>query len=285
MIFPYRSVLYLPGSKARVLEKARGLKADALIFDLEDAVPPGEKETARDLVRDAIREGGYGKRKLLVRINGAKTPWAEGDLQMALDLAPDGILLPKVENAAQIKDVAAQLKSDKTKIWAMMETPKAVLRAEEIASSSGELEGFVLGTNDLAKELRARDEKGRTPLLASLSIILCAARAYNKVCVDGVYNAFQDGKGLRKECLQGLNMGMDGKTLIHPAQIEIANEVFAPSEEAVDLSRRQIHAYEEAIARGEAVAVVDGRIVENLHVDNAMRILALNSVIQTMSQE
>ncbi len=283
MISPFRSVLYLPGSKERVLDKARGLAADALIFDLEDAVAPDEKDNARQLVKKVIEDGGYGKRRLLVRVNGMDTPWGAADVDMALQVAPDGILLPKVERAAQIEAVASRIDNDKTKIWAMMETPKAVLRAEEIAASSEQLEGFVLGTNDLAKELRAAHVPGREPLLAGISIILCAARAYGKVCVDGVYNAYQDEEGLRAECLQGQQMGMDGKSLIHPAQLEIANEVFAPDFSALDLSRRQVAAYEEAIARGEAVAVVDGKIVENLHVETAKRLIALDEAIRALS--
>ncbi len=284
MIFPYRSVLYLPGSKERVLEKAKTLAADALIFDLEDAVAPDEKDNARELVRKVISEGGYGKRKLLVRVNGADTQWGESDVAMALDIEPDGILLPKVENAKMIDAVAARIQNDKTKIWAMMETPKAVLHAEEIAASNDKLEGFVLGTNDLAKELRAAHRAGREPLLTSISMILCAARGYEKICVDGVFNAFKDEDGLRAESQQGLDLGMDGKTLIHPAQIDIANEIFAPDPEALDLAHRQVEAFDEALARGEAVAVVDGRIVENLHVETAKRLIALDEAIQELAR-
>ncbi len=283
MIYPYRSVLYLPGAKARVLEKAKDLAADALIFDLEDAVAPDEKEEARELVAKAVRDGGYGKRKILVRVNGAETPWGGEDVKMALDVAPDGILLPKVEKSEHVQNIATRIQNDHTKIWAMMETPLAVLRAESIAASSEKLEGFVLGTNDLAKELRAAHVPGREPLLAGISMILCAARAYKKICVDGVYNAFKDEEGLRAECLQGLQMGMDGKTVIHPAQIEVANQVFAPDEAMLDLSRRQVEAYQEALARGEAVAVVDGQIVENLHAENARRVLDLSAAIQSMA--
>ncbi len=284
MISPYRSVLYLPGSKERVLEKARDLPADALIFDLEDAVAPDEKEAARDLVKRMIEAGGYGKRKLIVRVNASDTLWGEADLEMALALEPDAVLLPKVDDARMVQATTKLMTSEKTKIWAMMETPLAVLNAQEIAASSERLEGFVLGTNDLAKELRASHVAGREPLLAALSIILCAARAYNKVCVDGVYNAFKDEDGLRAECVQGLEMGMDGKTLIHPSQIQIANEVFAPDAEALALAERQVEAYEVAIAQGEAVAVVDGRIVENLHVENAQRLIALDAAIRALAQ-
>lgn len=283
MIFPYRSVLYLPGSKERVLEKAKDLPADALIFDLEDAVAPDEKINARALVHKMVANGGYGKRKILIRVNGGETSWGVDDVKMAIEAEPDGILLPKVENAEIIQELAKHIKSDKTKIWAMMETPKAVLHAEDIAAASDKLEGFVLGTNDLAKDLRAAHVAGREPLLASISLILCAARAYDKICVDGVYNAFKDEDGLRAESLQGQQMGMDGKTLIHPAQIDIANAVFAPDPDALDLSRRQVEAYEEAIAQGQAVAVVDGRIVENLHVETAKRLLALDEAIQSLS--
>ncbi len=285
MISPYRSVLYLPGSKERVLEKARNLAADALIFDLEDAVAPDEKIAARELVAKMIKEGGYGSRKLLVRVNGENTEWGVDDVKMALALEPDGILLPKVESAELVQQVASHIQGDRTKIWAMMETPKAVLHAEEIAASSDKLDGFVLGTNDLAKELRAAHVPGREPLLSGISMILCAARAYDKVCVDGVFNAFKDEEGLRAECLQGLHLGMDGKTLIHPAQIDITNEIFAPDQDALDLSHRQVEAYEAAIAEGQAVAVVDGRIVENLHVETAKRLIALDEAIRKLSND
>jgi citrate lyase beta subunit len=275
---PYRSVLYMPGSKERALEKAKALAADALILDLEDAVAPSEKSAARDLVAKAVEAGGFGRRKLIVRINGLDTEWGIGDLSRIAGAGPDAILLPKVEGAGDILRVAASLSEhgapEKTRIWAMMETPRGILNAPEIAASHGKLEGFVLGTNDLVKDLGAAHTPDRMPLVASLGWCLLAARAEELICVDGVYNAFKDDEGLRASCIQGRDMGFDGKTLIHPAQIAITNEVFAPSEDDVSLAREQVAAFETAEARGEGVAVVNGRIVENLHVVTARRLLA-----------
>jgi citrate lyase beta subunit len=275
---PYRSVLYMPGSNARALEKARGLAADALILDLEDAVAPGEKPRARELVGEAVEAGGYGRRRLLVRINGLDTEWGGDDLARAVRAGPDAVLVPKVETPADIGRVAALLEAagarEPTRIWAMMETPRGMLNAGAVAASHPRLEGFVLGTNDLAKELQAAHTPDRLPLVTGLGLCLLAARAEGLVCVDGVYNAFRDDEGLRAVCRQGRDMGFDGKSLVHPAQIAIANEVFAPSEEEVALARRQVAAFEAAAGRGEGVAVVDGRIVENLHVATARRLLA-----------
>ncbi len=284
---PFRSVLYMPGSNARALDKARGLAADALILDLEDAVAADAKETARDLVGQAITQGGYGHRKLLMRINGADTPWGEDDLAAAIALRPDAILLPKVGDAADVAAVATALEADDpnhpTQIWAMIETPQGVLRAPQIASAP-RMGGFVMGTNDLQKDLRARSHSDRLPLMGALSQCLLAARAAGIVCVDGVYNAFRDDDGLRAECEQGRDLGFDGKTLIHPAQLAIANEVFAPSAAEIDLARRQMAAFAEAEARGDGVAVLDGRIVENLHIETAQQVLAKADAIATMDQ-
>ena len=278
---PFRSVLYLPGSKARVLEKARDLPADALIFDLEDAVAPDEKVNARALVADTLAQGGFGNRKLIIRINGENTPWGLEDAQMAIKAAPDGILLPKVESPEIIKTLAKSITNNRTKIWAMMETPLGVINAPAIASSDPKLKGFVLGTNDLAKDLRSTT---RAALIPAVSQVLLAARAFGVICVDGVFNAFKDEEGLRTECLEGLSLGMDGKTLIHPAQLAIANEIFSPDPAAIDLAHRQVNAFDEAISKGEAVAVVDGKIVENLHVETAKRLIALDEAIKAMSK-
>lgn len=284
MIAPYRSVLYIPGSKPRVLEKALTLDVDALIFDLEDAVAPDEKPQARAIVKDFIQNQDYGQRKTLIRINGLDTIWGAEDLAMAVESEPHGILLPKVETAEQVLQIAHAIGQKNIKIWAMMETPLAVFHALEIAQSHKLLEGFVLGTNDLAKDLRAEHIAGREPLLMAISTILCAARTRNIICVDGVYNAFKDEAGLIAEAEQGRRLGMDGKTLIHPLQIEPTNRIFAPDAAAVDLAKRQVEAYAEALKQGQAVAVVDGKIVENLHVETAKRLIALDEAIQMRSQ-
>ncbi|MEM9344138.1 MAG: CoA ester lyase [Pseudomonadota bacterium] len=266
---PLRSVLYIPASKQRALEKARGLKADAIIFDLEDAVSPTEKIAARHTLSAALAEGGYGDRLRIVRINGLDTPWGREDA--ALAQACDAVLVPKVGAAADVS-AAASLTGD-TPLWAMIETPQGVLNAADIAQAPG-MAGFVMGTNDLAKDLGARVGPDRVELMQSLQMALLAARMAGIPCIDGVFNAFKDEDGLRRECQQGRDLGMDGKTLIHPAQIDIANAVFAPDDDEVTLARRQISAFDEATARGEGVAVVDGRIVENLHVETARKVLA-----------
>jgi citrate lyase beta subunit len=283
---PYRSVLYMPGSRPRALEKARGLAADALILDLEDAVAPAEKPNARELVAEAVEAGGYGGRKLLVRINGFDTEWGEADMARAAVAGPDAVLLPKVESPEQVIGAAERLDRhgapERTRLWAMMETPRGILNAATVAASHPRLEGFVLGTNDLAKDLGAAHTPDRLPLLTSLGLCLLAARAEGLVCVDGVYNAFQDAEGLRAVCVQGRDMGFDGKTLIHPDQLAIANAVFAPSQHDISLAETQVKAFEEAQARGEGVAVVDGRIVENLHVVTARRLLARAAAIAAL---
>lgn len=283
MTHAYRSLLYIPGSKARALEKAQSLPADGLIIDLEDAVAPDEKIPARDIVTRALREFDYGQKTILLRVNGADTIWGYDDLNWALALQPDAVLLPKVETAQAIRNIAARPDLGRTKIWAMMETPRAVLNAEAIAGASEALAGFVLGTNDLAKDLHARPDANRQALLAAISWVLLAARAYDKICVDGVYNAFNDAEGLARECEQGVALGMDGKSLIHPNQLEIANRIFAPDAAEIARAHRFVEAFDAAIARGEAVAVVDGRIVENLHVEAARRLIALDEAIKSTS--
>ena len=260
---PYRSVLYIPASRERALEKARELQTDAIIFDLEDAVSPEEKLRARELLAGVLAEADYGARTRIVRVNGLGTEWVAGDLA-AFGGHPgvDAVLVPKVNSPVDLDAVAAKVRAP---LWAMLETAKGCLNAGAIARHP-RLEGMVMGTNDLAKELGARFRSDRLPLLAGLGACVLAARAEGRVIVDGVFNAFKDEAGLRAECEQGRDMGFDGKTLIHPAQLAVANEVFAPSEEEVALARRQIAAFAEARARGDGVAVVDGRIVENLHV-------------------
>lgn len=267
----YRSVLYIPGSNPRALNKARGLDTDAIIFDLEDAVAPDEKAAARETLAAELTAGGYGYRKRLVRINGLDTEWGRADAKAVAGMDCDAVLLPKVEGRADIESLAALVPG--LPIWCMIETPRGVLNALEIADCA-EVGGFVLGTNDLAKEVGFDTGGDRAPMKAALQMCLMAARAAGIACVDGVYNAFKDEAGLIAECEQGRSLGMDGKSLIHPAQLEPANRIFAPTEEQVSLAERQIAAYDEAIQRGEAVAVVDGRIVENLHVATARSVLA-----------
>jgi len=277
---PFRSVLYIPGSKPRALDKARSLPVDAVIFDLEDAVAADEKENAREILAGALQRGGFGQRYRIVRINGLDTPWGEADAKAAAQMECDAVLLPKVSSPADL-DAAAELCGDKP-LWAMMETPRGMLNAAAIAAHP-RLQGMVMGTNDLAKELQTRFRSDRLPLLQGLGLCLLAAKAEGQVIVDGVYNAFKDSEGLAQECEQGRDMGFDGKTLIHPAQVDVANHAFGPGEEEIDLSRRQIAAFEEAEASGQGVAVVDGRIVENLHVATAREILAKADAIAALS--
>ncbi len=277
---PYRSVLYIPGSKPRALDKARSLAIDAIIFDLEDAVSYDEKDAARATLASALAAGGYGERLKIVRINGLDTKWGRADAEAAAQMECDAVLLPKVSSAADI-DELSEITGD-LPIWAMMETPLGMLNAVEI-SGHPRLEGLVMGTNDLAKELHVRFRPDRLPLMSGLGLCLLAAKAHGKVIVDGVYNAFKDQDGLKEECEQGRDMGFDGKTLIHPSQVEIANETFAPSQDEQDLARRQIDAFEAAKAEGQGVAVVDGKIVENLHVETAREILAKADAIAALA--
>jgi (3S)-malyl-CoA thioesterase len=273
---PFRSVLYIPGSKERALEKARSLPVDAIIFDLEDAVAAEEKPAARQLLTETLKAGGYGPRVKIVRVNGFDTAWGRDDVAALAGAGADAVLLPKVETTAQLDALAEAL--PEVPLWAMMETPRGILNAAAIAAHP-RLEGFVMGTNDLAKELGCRFRADRLPLIASLSHCLLAARAEGIVAVDGVYNAFKDEDGLKAECDQGRDLGFDGKTLIHPAQVAIANAAFAPTEDEIDLARRQIEAFEAAERQGQGVAVVDGRIVENLHIVTARETLARAAAI------
>ncbi|MFO1174256.1 MAG: CoA ester lyase [Paracoccaceae bacterium] len=268
---PFRSVLYIPGANQRALEKAASLACDAIIFDLEDAVAPEEKPRARALVADMLRTGDYGNRARIVRINALDTAWGRDDCLAFAETRPDAILIPKVSRPAHVEAVAVLVPD--LPLWAMMETAVVAWHAADIAAHP-RIEGFVVGTNDLAKDIGARFRPDREPLLTAISLCLLAGKAYGRIVVDGVYNAFKDEEGLRAECNQGRDMGFDGKTLIHPAQIAIANEVFAPSAAEVDLARRQIEAYAGAERAGKGVAVVDGKIVEKLHVVAAERILS-----------
>ena len=280
---PFRSVLYIPGSKDRALDKARGLPVDAIIFDLEDAVSPDAKVEARGTLKAALEQGGYGNRYKIIRINGLDTEWGAEDIAALRDAPADAILVPKVNSAADIDAVQTLLGND-TPIWAMIETPAGVLNSNEIASHPA-LEGFVAGTNDLAKELNCRTRPDRLPMQMSLQMMLLAARGNDVIAVDGVYNQFKDEEGLRAECEQGRDLGFDGKTLIHPAQVAVTNECFAPSEAELDLARRQIEAFEEVEKSGQGVAVVDGKIVENLHVETAKKTLAKAAAIAEQDAE
>ena len=279
---PYRSVLYIPGGRARALEKARSMPVDSIIFDLEDAVALEEKASARATLVAHLLEGGYGPRSQIIRINGLDTPWAAEDIAAIAEVRPEAVLLPKVDHAEMISELGAVMGRydgfENTQIWAMMETPRGILKAAEIADAP-RMGGMVMGTNDLAKDLNTRFDPTRAPLLAALSHCVLAAKAAGIVIVDGVYNAFKDEAGLQVEAAQGRDMGFDGKTLIHPAQVAIANRVFAPSDAEIDLSERQIAAFEAATAEGLGVAVVDGKIVENLHVETARKILALAEAV------
>jgi citrate lyase subunit beta/citryl-CoA lyase len=274
---PRRSVLYMPGSNPRALEKARTLAADGLIFDLEDAVAPDAKTLAREQVIAALKQGGYGKREILVRVNGPNTPWGEEDLQAAAGSGADGVLLPKVESAAQVKAAEAVLGG--MPIWCMMETPFGILRAEEICGASKTLAGLVMGTSDLAKDLHAAHTKMRLPMLVSLGHCLLAARAYGLAILDGVYLDLDDDAGFAESCRQGVELGFDGKTLIHPKTIDAANQAFKPSDAELAWSRKIIQGYNAAKAQGAGVVVVDGKLVEQLHVDNAERLVALAAMI------
>jgi (3S)-malyl-CoA thioesterase len=276
---PYRSALYIPGSNARALEKAKTLACDAILFDLEDAVAVEEKTNARTMLAAAIAQGGYGARAKIVRVNGFDTAWGREDVAAFAGLSVDGILLPKVNSAEDLEALAALIPD--VALWAMMETPLAMLNAAEIAAHP-RLKGMVMGTNDLAKELNSRFRPDRLAMQASLQMCLLAARAHGVVAIDGVYNAFKDTDGLQYECEQGRDLGFDGKSLIHPAQLTVTNAAFAPSPEELELARRQIDAFEAAKKDGLGVAVVDGKIVENLHIVTAQALLSKAEVIATM---
>jgi len=273
---PYRSVLYIPGSKPRALEKARTLAVDAIIFDLEDAVAVEEKLAARAVLVQTLREADYGSRARIVRINGFDTPWGRDDVAALAGVAVEGVLIPKVNHPADLQAVAEAIAD--VPLWAMLETAAGILGAAAIAAHP-RLVGMVMGTNDLARELGARFRPDRLALQAGLGLCLLAARAQGRIIIDGVYNAYRDDAGLATECAQGRDLGFDGKTLIHPAQLAIANAAFAPSEAEIELARRQIAAFDDATAKGLGVAVVDGQIVENLHIVTARQMLAKAAAI------
>jgi len=278
---PRRSVLYLPSSNERALEKARTLPVDALILDLEDAVAPDAKEQARENACAAVRSGDYGRRELTIRVNGIGTRWHEDDLAAAAAAGPDAVVVPKVSSAAEVRQLVAALEAagapGHTKLWAMVETPVAMLHCEEIAAASERLTVLVMGTNDLAKELHAEHVPGRAPLLTGLGLCLLAARATGTVILDGVFNDVKDAEGFAAECLQGRQLGFDGKTLIHPGQVATCNDTFAPSEAQVEEARGILAAWEQGAGAG--VVTFNGRMIENLHVETAQRVLSTHEAI------
>ena len=283
---PRRSVLYMPGSNPRALEKARSLPADGLILDLEDAVAPDAKGEARRLIGEAVAHGGYGKREVIVRVNGLDTEWGRDDVAVLAGCGCAAILIPKVESAAMIEEAWAAVQAHgarpHTALWSMIETPKGVLQAEAIAAASPPGGCFVMGTSDLAKDLHAAHTRERLPMLPSLGICLLAARAHGLGILDGVHLDLQDDDAHAYSCAQGAELGFDGKTLIHPKQIAAANEAFTPTADEIDWSKRIIAAHAEAEAEGKGVVVVDGRLVENLHVENAKRLVALADAIAAL---
>ena len=281
---PRRSVLYLPASNARALEKAATLPADALILDLEDAVAPDAKADARAAACAAVASGGYGRRELTIRINAIGTEWHAADLAAVAAAGPDGVVVPKVGSADEVRTLAAALEAagapERTRLWAMIETPIAILHAYEIATASDRLAAFVLGTNDLVKELNAEHVPGRAPVLTSLSLAVLAARAAGIAVLDGVYNDVKDADGFRTECEQGRRFGFDGKTVIHPGQIEAANQTFAPDDDAIEDARGVLRAWTDGAGTG--VVTHRGRMIENLHVESARRTLAVADAIAAL---
>jgi len=276
-------MLYMPGSNARALEKGRGLAADGLILDLEDAVAPDAKERARSQITDALNEGGYGHRELIVRVNAMDTPWGKEDIAAMATSGAHGILLTKVDSAAMVQEaealMAASNAPDDMTIWTMMETPLGILHSEEIAFSSPRMGAFVLGTSDLAKDLHCAHTRERLPLITSLELCMLAARAAGIAVIDGVHLDLADDEGFEYSCRQGQEMGFDGKTLIHPKTIEMANNVYAPSEDDLQWSRTIIAAHGQAEKEGQGVIVVEGKLIENLHVKNAKRLVAMADAI------
>ena len=280
---PRRSVLYMPGSNARALEKAKDIPADGLIFDLVDAVPPDAKDEARAQVCAAIRGGGYGNRELIVRVNGLTSPWGREDIVAASNSGAHGLLLPKVQGAGYIRQVLSLMDvadaPETTTIWCMMETPLAMLHAERIAAASPRIGALVMGTSDLTKDLQAHHTRDRLPVVTSLGICMLAAPAFDIAILDAVHLHLHHAEAFETICHQGHDMGFDGKTLIHPKQVEPANRIFGPSEEEIKGARRIIEAHAEASRAGKGVIVVDGKLVENLHVQEARRTLALAEAI------
>jgi citrate lyase subunit beta/citryl-CoA lyase len=276
-------VLYVPGANLRAMDKAKTLPADALIFDLEDAVAPDAKRDARIQVVNAVKAGGYGKREIVIRVNGLNTPWGYADLVAASTAGADAVLLPKTENVESVRQaqtvMAASDAPAELAIWCMIETPRGVLNAEAIAGASPRVACFVMGTSDLAKDLHAQHTRERLPMVTSLGLCILAARAYGLAILDGVHLDLEDMAGFEQACRQGLDFGFDGKTLIHPKTIEIANRVFAPSAAEVAWAEKIIAAHAAAVAEGKGIVVVDGKLIENLHVLNARRVVDMAAAI------
>lgn len=286
---PRRSALYLPGNNVRALEKGKTLPADALIFDLEDAVGPDAKAESRARVCDAVESADYRPREVVVRINGLDTDWHDDDLAAVARSGADGVLVPKVETAEQVQALAAALDNlgapESLQLWAMIETPRAFLRIEDVTSASDRLAVLVIGTNDLVNDLHGLHVPGRAPVVPALALAVLGARAAGKAILDGVFNAIKDDAGFRAEAQQGRGMGFDGKTLIHPSQVTPANEVFGPSDKELGDAHKIVSAYEQARAAGDSVITVDGRMIENLHVRDAQRILALADRIAELESQ
>jgi citrate lyase subunit beta / citryl-CoA lyase len=286
---PRRSALFMPASNARALEKARGLAADVIVMDLEDAVAPDMKDTGRDQAVEAVRGGGYGARELVIRANGAGTPWHEKDVRAIATSGADAILLAKVESADDVRRAEVLLAAAgapvEMSIWCMIETARGVLRANEIADSSLRVGALVMGTSDLTKDLQARHTPRREPMMTSLGLCLLAARAHGLAVLDGVHLDLSDDEGLAEICRQGAEMGFDGKTLIHPKTLDIANRAFGPDAEAIEWSRRVIAAHAEAEAAGAGVVLIDGQLIENLHVEDARRVLGLAGMIDALTAD
>ncbi|MEP1124965.1 MAG: CoA ester lyase [Ilumatobacter sp.] len=282
---PRRSVLYMPAANDRALEKAKTIPADAIIFDLEDAVAPDAKPDARVAAVAAVRSGEYGSRELTIRCNGLDTAWGAADVAAAGAAGPSAVVIPKVDSVDMVNDVAALLDEagapSTTTIWPMIETPAAIFDVRGIAGHP-RVAVLIMGTNDLAKELRSPIVPGRHPLVPHLATSLLAAREAGKVIIDGVYNDVTDADGFLAECVQGMEMGFDGKTLIHPSQVEPCNETWAPSADEIEYAGRVIDAFDEGVAAGKGVVTVDGRMIENLHVDNARRVLAVAAAIDAL---
>ncbi len=287
-IRPRRSVLYMPGSNARALEKARTLPADALILDLEDAVAPDAKETARQQVCEAVKARGFGKREIVVRINGLATPWGEADLKAATEAQPDAILVPKISKPADLHAVEERLVQYRhlrhIAVWAMVETPTAILNIASIAAAGGQLTAFVMGTNDLVKEIRGAHTQDRMNLAAALGLSVLAARANGLAVIDGVYNDITNADGFKASCEQARAFGFDGKTLIHPSQVETCNAAFAPSAEEVEAARKVIAAFELAENKGKGAIKLDGRMVELLHAEIARGTVAMADAIAELER-
>jgi len=283
---PRRSALYMPAANERALEKAKGISTDAIIFDLEDAVSPDSKDIARTQAIAAVNSGEYGKRELTIRCNALATPWGHADVAAAAKACVSAVVIPKINSVAEVNEVSAALDAagapKEMMIWAMIETPTAIFDCREIAAHP-RVPVLIMGTNDLAKELRAAQVPGRAPLYPSLHTALLAAREAGKTILDGVYNDIKNADGFRAECIQGAEMGFDGKTLIHPDQVGVANDVWSPSEAEVEHARKVIAAFDEALAAGKGVVQLDGRMIENLHVANAQRSIAIADAIAELA--